>query len=59
MPGTNRLSKVRPDSEPIRKEVRFTEISESISLIVLIPAFKKLETVIPARMIVVRELSDR
>lgn len=57
--GRASLLKVRPDKEPIMKEVMFTVISVSRSLTVLIPALKKLDTVIPARIIVVRELSAR
>ena len=52
------LLRVSPEREPIRKDVRFTVISVFKSLIVLMPALKKLETVIPARMIVVLELSE-
>ena len=50
---------VRPDKEPIIKEVKLMDISVSSSFRVLIPALKKLEMVIPARTIVVRELSVR
>lgn len=56
--GSSILFKVRPDKVPIKKEVRLTVMSVSKSLTVLIPAFKKLETVIPARIMVVLELSD-
>ena len=58
MQGSVIRCKVRPESVPIKKEVRFTVISVSSSLIVLMPAFKKLDTVMPARMIVVLELSE-
>ena len=57
--GKVSLPKVSPDKEPERKEVRLTDNSVSSILMVLIPAFKKLEIVIPARMIVVLELSAR
>lgn len=56
--GRISLLRVSPEREPIRKDVRFTVISVFKSLIVLMPALKKLETVIPARMIVVLELSE-
>ena len=48
-----------PDREPIIKVVRLTAISVSRSLMVLMPAPRKLDTVMPARMMVVRELSAR
>lgn len=55
--GNFNASNVRPEREPIIKVVRFTVISVSKSLMVLMPAFRKLDTVTPARIIVVRELS--
>ena len=58
MPGNRIRCAVSPESVPIRKEVRLIVISVSSSFTVLIAAFKKVETVIPARMIVVRELSE-
>ena len=51
------LFSVSPESDPIINEVRLIVISESNSLMVLMPAFKKLDTVMPARIMVVRELS--
>ena len=57
--GNSILFIVSPEKEPIRKDVRLIDISAFISLIVLIPALRKEDTVMPARTIVVRELSAK
>ena len=44
--GMASLFSVSPESDPIINEVRLIVISESNSLMVLMPAFKKLDTVI-------------
>lgn len=59
VPGSSRLFMVSPDREPIIKEVRLMVMSVSRSFMVLMPAFKKLDMVMPASIIVVRELSAR
>lgn len=59
LPGMMRFFIVTPDSVPIVKVVIFKVTSELSNLIVFIPAFKNVETVMPARIIVVLELSDR
>lgn len=59
IPGSSSLFMVRPEREPIIKEVRLMVMSVSKSLMVLIPALKKLDMVMPASIIVVRELSAR
>ena len=55
--GSAILLNVSPDKVPIRKEVILMVISVFINLIVLIPALRKEDTVIPASIMVVRELS--
>ena len=55
--GSAILLNVSPDKVPIRKEVTLRVISVFINLIVLIPALRKEDTVIPASIMVVRELS--
>ena len=55
--GSAILLNVSPDKVPIRKEVILRVISVFINLIVLIPALRKEDTVIPASIMVVRELS--
>lgn len=57
--GTNSFLVVNPDKLPIKKEVMLMVKSVFKSLIVLIPAFKKEEIVIPAKIMVVLELSDK
>ena len=57
-PVHGRIS-LSPDSEPIKKEVRLIDMSAFISLIVLIPALRNDDTVIPASTIVVLELSAK
>lgn len=57
--GRTSLFIVSPDSEPIKKEVRLIDMSAFISLIVLIPALRNDDTVIPASTIVVLELSAK
>ena len=57
MPGANSVLVVTSEREPIIKVVRFKVISSLNNFTVLIPALKKEETVIPARIIVVRLLS--
>lgn len=57
MPGAKSVFVVTSEREPIIKVVRFKVISSLNNFTVLIPALKKEETVIPARIIVVRLLS--
>ena len=59
MMGRKSFAMVRPEREPAIKETRLTDSSVSSIFIVLVPAFKKLEIVIPASMMVVLELSAR
>lgn len=55
--GSKKRFVVTSEREPIIKVVRFKVISSLNNFTVLIPALKKEETVIPARIIVVRLLS--
>lgn len=57
MPGAKSVLVVISEREPIIKVVRFKVISSLNNFTVLIPALKKEETVMPARMMVVRLLS--
>ena len=57
MPGAKSVFVVTSEREPIIKVVRFKVISSLNNFTVLIPALKKEETVMPARMMVVRLLS--
>ena len=57
--GRISLVMVKPDKLPMRKDVILMDKSVFKSLMVLIPALRKVETVIPARIIVVLELSDK
>ncbi len=57
--GKNRPFIVSPVREPTIKDVILMVISVSSNFNVLIPEFKNVETVMPARIIVVRELSAK
>ncbi len=57
--GKNSPFIVSPVREPTIKDVTLMVISVSSNFNVLIPEFKNVDTVIPARIIVVRELSAK
>ena len=57
--GSSIFFMVSPEREPIRKDVRLIDISAFKSFIVFMPALRKDDTVMPARTIVVLELSAK